>query len=56
MPPQKLIRKWKISKEITTHVKRKSLLHEKIVSNNNFIIVKLLSIYVLTEERPGNSN
>ena len=56
MPPQELIRKWKISRGITTQVKRKSPLHGKRVSNNKFIIVKLLSTYVLTERSPGNGN
>ena len=56
MPPQELIRKWKISRDISTYVKRKSPLHGKRVSNNNFIIVKWLSTHVLTERRSGIDN
>ena len=53
MPPQELIRKWKVNRGITTHVKRKSPLYGKRASNN-FIIIKLLSMHILTERNYGN--
>jgi len=54
MPPQELIRNLMISRCITTHVKRKSPLHDNKVSNKHFIIVKILSTHVSTEISFGN--
>jgi hypothetical protein len=56
MPPQELIRKWKINKGKTTHVKRKSPLHGKIIFNNHFIVVKILSTHVSTEGSSSGGN
>jgi len=54
MPPQELIRKWKVSKGIVTHVERKSSLHGKRVFNNNLIIIKSISTYAPTGRSLGN--
>lgn len=56
MPPQELIREEKISKDITTHVKRKSSLYGKRVSNNNCIIIKFLPMIVSKERISDNEN
>ena len=56
MPLQELIRKWKINRGITTHVKKKFPLYGKRIFNNHFIIVKILSTHVSTEGSSGGGN
>lgn len=46
MSPQKLILNRKFSGSINTHVERKSFLHGKRVSDENFIFGKFIFTYV----------
>ena len=56
MSRQESIRKWKVGIGINAQVERKSFLHAKRVSNNNLIIIKLLSTCVSTERGSDNED
>ena len=56
MPLQELVRKWEVGRSIITLVERKSHLHGKRVSNNNLIIIKLISTYIKSERSVGNED
>lgn len=56
MPLQEIrnLRKWKVSRGVVIHVERKSSLHDKQVSNDNLMIMKLIAIYVLLKSNSNN--
>ena len=54
MPPQVLIKKWKVSKRSITHVGRKTPLYGKRVFNHSTIIIKLIVTYILSEKNSTN--
>ena len=56
MPPQVVIKKWKVSKRSITHVERKTPLHGKMVTNHNMIVLKRIATYVLLERNSTNGN
>lgn len=55
MPSQKLRRKWEVNIRVDIHMRRKSPLHGKRVSNHNMEGIKLIATYVLTE-RSSDTN
>lgn len=58
MPPQELIRlkKWRVSKGVITYVERKSSLHDKRVSNDNLVVIKVISMYTMLENDSNNGD